>query len=406
MKLLTLLAWRNLWRYPRRTAIILFAIALGIWSMLSLSSFMRGMMEQQINNSILNLVGHISIHAPGYFDDPVIDHSMPPPTDKLLNLLKKADIKAWATRVRVPAVINSERESMGVTLVGIDPAKEQGLSFIANTVTQGRYLNGIDDRGIILGRKLAERLETRLGKRVVLMSQNPANEIAERGFRVVGIFDAKMEDTEMQFVFLGRQIAQKMLGMGDNISELGILSHSRNQLDDLLQQLRSAVPEQDVQPWQKLVPLVVMMSKVFEGFLLIWYFVVFIAMAFGLVNTLLMAIFERTREIGLFQALGMKPRWIVGQILLESFFLLLIGLIIGNLVGWATLMLTADGLDFSRYAAGYEMAGISSLIYPVLSTSDIVIANVLIIGLGLVASLYPAWRATRHVPVEAMTGSN
>jgi ABC-type lipoprotein release transport system permease subunit len=269
-------------------------------------------------------------------------------------------------------------------------------------VTQGRYLNGIDDRGIILGRKLAERLETRLGKRVVLMSQNPANEIAERGFRVVGIFDTKMEETEMQFVFLGRQIAQKMLGMGDNISELGILSQSRNQLDDLLQQLRAAVPEQDIQPWQKLVPLVVMMSKVFEGFLLIWYFVVFIAMAFGLVNTLLMAIFERTREICLFQALGMKPRWIVGQILLESFFLLLIGLIIGNLVGWATLMLTADGLDFSRYAAGYEMAGLSSLIYPVLSTSDIVIANVLIIGLGLVASLYPAWRATRHVPVDAM----
>jgi ABC-type lipoprotein release transport system permease subunit len=122
MKLLTLLAWRNLWRYPRRTAIILFAIALEIWSMLSLSSFMRGMMEQQINNSIQNLVGHISIHAHSYFTDPVIDHSMPPPNDKLLNLLNKKNIKAWATRVRVPAVINSERESMGVTLVGIDPA--------------------------------------------------------------------------------------------------------------------------------------------------------------------------------------------------------------------------------------------------------------------------------------------
>jgi len=301
-------------------------------------------------------------------------------------------------------------------LVGIDPAQEQGLSFIADAdaVTEGRYLESIDDKGIILGRKLVERLETRLGKRVVLMSQNRYNEIAERGFRVVGIFDAKTEDVETQFAFVGRRVAQKMLGMQDNISELAVLGQDRDELDNLVQKLRVAATEElatteekqeklDIQPWPTLNPLVKIMVNVFEGFLLIWYVVVFIAMAFGLVNTLLMAVFERTREIGLFQALGMKPRWIVGQVLFESSFLLAIGLTVGNLMGWATLVLTADGLDFSRWAAGYEMAGLSSLIYLVLSTADIVIANVLVISLGLIASLYPAWRAARYVPVEAIT---
>jgi len=403
MKLLIVLAWRNLWRYPRRTTIILLAITMGVWSMLSFSAFMRGMMEQQINNAIANLVGHISIHTPGYRDDPVIDHNMPPPNDKLLKLLNGENIKGWATRVRVPAVVNSERDSMGVTLLGIGPAQEKGLSFIADAVTEGRYLKDIDDKGIILGRKLVERLETRLGKRVVLMTQNHANEIAERGFRIVGIFDAKTEDIETQFVFVGRQIAQKMLGMQNNISELAILTQDRDELDNLLQNLRAAAPALDIQPWQIMTPLVKAMANVFEGFLLVWYFVVFIAMAFGLVNTLLMAVFERTREIGLFQALGMKPRWIVGQVLFESLFLLAIGLIVGNLISWATLVLTAEGLDFSRYAAGYEMIGLSSLIYPVLKISDVVTANVLIIVLGIVASLYPAWRAARYVPVEAIT---
>lgn len=403
MKLITTLAWRNLWRYPRRTTIILLAITIGAWAMLGTSAFMRGMMEQQINNAIHNLLGHIQIHPPGYRDDPVIEHTMPPPNNNLLNLLNGETIKAWATRVRVPAVVNSERESMGVTLVGIDPAQEQGLSFIADTVTEGRYLQNIDDKGIILGRKLVERLETRLGKRVVLMSQNPANEIAERGFRLVGIFDAKTENIEMQFVFVGRKIAQKMLGMEDNISELAVLSEEPEELDNLLQNLRNAALELEVQTWQTMAPLVKAMVNVFEGFLIVWYLVVFVAMAFGLVNTLLMAIFERTREIGLFQALGMKPRWIVGQVLLESMFLLAIGLIIGNLLSWATIIWTADGLDFSQYAAGYEMAGLSSLIYPVLNISDIVTANVLIISLGLIASLYPAWRAARYVPVEAIT---
>jgi ABC-type lipoprotein release transport system permease subunit len=403
MKLLTVLAWRNLWRYPRRTIIILFAIAIGVWSMLSLAAFMRGMMEQYVNNAIGNLVAHIQIHAPSYRDDPVIEHSMPPPTEPLLKVLNEADIKGWAARVRVPAVVSSERESIGVTLVGIDPVQEQGLSFIADAVTEGRILASIDDKGIILGRKLVERLETRLGKRVVLMSQNDSHDIAERGFRIVGVYDTKMEETETQFVFVSRQRLQKMLGMQDNISELAVLGYDRDNLETVVQKLRAAAPEQDVQDWQTLNPLVMVIVNVFEGFLLIWYLVVFIAVAFGLVNTLLMAIFERTREMGLFQALGMKPRWIVGQVLFESLFLLSMGLIIGNVMSFATLLLTAEGLDFSSYAAGYEMAGLSSLIYPVLSLSDVVISNVLIIGLGLVASFYPAWRASRYVPVEAIT---
>jgi ABC-type lipoprotein release transport system permease subunit len=403
MKLLIILAWRNLWRYPRRTIIILLAISLGVWSMLGMSSFLRGMMEQQMNNAIRNLVAHIQIHAPNYLDDPIINHSMPFPNDKLLNILNNYPVKTWSERVRVPAVLNSERESMGVTLLGIDPEQERGLSFIADSITAGRYLNGINDKGIIIGKKLAERLETRLGKRVVLMSQDRQNEIAERGFRVVGIFDTQLENIEIQFVFVSRHTAQKMLGIQNNISELAILSYDRDELDDLLNNLRLAAPKLDIQSWATIAPMVGAMVKVFEGFLLIWYFVVFIAIAFGLVNTLLMAVFERTREIGLCQALGMKPSWIVGQVLFESLFLLAIGLIIGNLITWITLILAANGLDFSSYAAGYEMAGMNSVIYPVLGFADILIANLLIIGLGLVASFYPAWRAASYVPVEAIT---
>jgi ABC-type lipoprotein release transport system permease subunit len=397
MKLLITLAWRNLWRYPRRTSIIIIAITIGIWSMLSISALMRGMIEQQVNNAIQNFIGHIQIHAPSYRDDPVINYSMSPPQTKLLNYLNNSSrVSSWATRVRVPGVVSSERETIGISLVGIDPAQEQGLSFIGN-----QYM--IDDHDIILGRKLADYLETRLGKRVVLMSQTKDNEMVERGFRVAGIYDAKTEDVEMQFVFIKRQTAQNMLEMGDKISELEILSSDREELDSLSAKLRSLAPKLDVQTWQTITPILQVSIKINEGFLLIWYIVVFIAMAFGLINTLLMAIFERTREIGLLQALGMKPASIIGQILFESLFLLVIGLIIGNFIGWLTVMATADGLDFSQYAAGYEMIGLSSLIYPVLNLSDILTVNILIISLGLVASFYPAWRAAQIVPLNAIS---
>jgi ABC-type antimicrobial peptide transport system permease subunit len=127
-------------------------------------------------------------------------------------------------------------------------------------------------------------------------------------------------------------------------------------------------------------------------------------MSFGLINTLLMAVFERTREIGLIQALGMKPGLILLQVLIESFFLLSVGLVFGNLLSWLSIIPIQDGWDISGLGVeGLEYAGMSSMLYPVVQASDVILSNVVVIVLGLIASLYPAWRAARHVPVEAIT---
>src|SRR4030065_105790 len=147
MTLVVTLAWRNLWRHTRRTLMILFAFALGVWSMVVIASISRGSMEQQLDNSILNLTGHIQLHAPGFRDDPVIELRFAPPDAALRAARDERDITAWASRVRVPAVVASERESAGVTLVGIDPARERGLSFIPEAVTDGRYLESPGDPG-------------------------------------------------------------------------------------------------------------------------------------------------------------------------------------------------------------------------------------------------------------------
>lgn len=403
LSLLYTLAWRNVWRNRRRTMLILLAIAFGIWSMVTLAAIMRGMIEQQVENTINNLTGHIQVHAVGYCDDPSIENSMPPPGPEMLKILRGNNIKAWSTRVRVPAVVASERESVGVTLVGIDPEGEDGLSFIANAVTEGQYLQSTADQGLLLGSKMAERLETSIGKRVVLMSQDIDNDIADRGFRVKGIFDATMEATETGYLFIGRKCAQDMLKIGENVSELALVVHDRQDIDAVLQRLTNAAQGLDVQPWTKLEPFLVLAVKMYNASMLIWFVVVFLAMSFGLVNTLLMAVFERTREIGLFQALGMRPKFILAQVLLEALTLLITGLAIGNVLAWATIASLGNGLDLSAFAKGLEWAGMSSVIYPLTTQSDIITANLLVIVLGIIASLYPAWRAARYVPVEAIT---
>lgn len=401
--LLLTLAWRNLWRHPRRTVMILFAFALGVWSMVVLAAITRGSMEQQLDKSILNLTGHVQLHAPGFRDDPVIQHRMSPPDATLAQALAGTEVLAWASRVRVPAVISSERESAGMTLVGIEAGRERGLSFIAGAVTEGRYLESPDDPGLLLGRRLAERLETGLGRRVVLMSQDVDNRVADRGFRVVGIFDTQPRQMEEAYAFIGRGTAQQMLGLGAAVTEVAVMAEDRDRLEPLLARLRATAPDLDIEPWTVLEPLLTLTQKITNVVLLIWYAIVFAAMSFGLVNTLLMAVFERTREFGMFQALGMPPRHIVGQVLLESLILLALALALGNLAAWATIVALGGGIDLSGVAEGLEMVGVAPVIYPARSPGDVLVANLLVFVLGLAASLYPAWRASRHVPVEAIT---
>jgi ABC-type lipoprotein release transport system permease subunit len=400
--LLVMLAWRNLWRHKRRTFVMLFALLLGVWSMIAMAALVRGSMEQHIRKEILNLTGHVQIHTPAYRDDPAIEHRFAVPTT-LTTALQQAPITAASSRVRLPAVISSEYESAGVMLVGIDPLRERGLSFIDTAVQQGRNLESASDPGLVLGRKLAERLETGLGRRVVLMSQDTNNKIGDRGFRVIGIFDADPQAMETGYVFIGLDIAQQMLGMGHAVSEVAVMTDERTHLDALTKRLRSAAPGLDVAPWTEVQPLLVLMEKVNNVVLLVWFAVVFAAMAFGLINTLLMAVFERTREFGLFQALGMPPRFILGQVLVESLILLVLALLLGNVAAWASVVSLKGGIDLSMFAEGLQLVGISPVIFPMLASGDVLIANVVVVVLGVLASLYPAWRASRYVPVEALT---
>ncbi|MCG6975198.1 MAG: FtsX-like permease family protein [Acidiferrobacterales bacterium] len=404
LPLLATLGWRNLWRHPKRTFVILFAITLGVWFMVISAGMMVGIIEQQVRDTIFNLTGHAQIHNPEYRDDPAIEHSMPPPTPAMLEILNSPKVKQWSSRVRLPAVVMSERESRGVTLVGIDPKHEQGLSLIGEPVVEGRALESIDDDGIVIGRRMAEKLETRVGKRIVVMSQNKNKEVADRGFRIVGLYRAELESTETAYVFTGRKTAQKLLGLNDDLSEIALITYSRDGLEPLVASLRQAAPTLETKSWKELEPLMVSALKVYDNFMIIWYLIIFGAMAFGLTNTMLMAIFERTREIGLFQALGMRPRYIVGQVLMETFILLLIGVALGNLTGWFTSdVIFADGIDLTEFARGMESFQMSSIMRFQLEARDLITINLMVIVLGLLASLYPALKAARYVPVEAIT---
>jgi ABC-type lipoprotein release transport system permease subunit len=398
------LAWRNLWRNHRRTLIMLAAVIVGVWAMIFMTALTRGMVDEMVKDGIRTLPGHVQIHHPSYRDDPSVANSLAPPGRRLRETLDGPEVVAWAARVKVPAVVSSERSTRGVVLVGIEPERERALSFVAGDMAEGRFLESPEDQGLVVGRKLLERLETDLGKRVVVMSQDRDNEIADRGFRVVGVYDSRLQAQEEGFVFAGRATVQRLLGMGDLVSEIAILGTEYRNVDGLRDRVEAAAgPGVTVEGWAQLDPYLGSMLGMMDGFVLVWIVVVFLALAFGLVNTLIMAVFERVREIGLMLALGMTPRSIRAQIIAESTFLLALGLLIGDVLAWLTIKPLESGIDLSIVGQGMEYWGASSVLYPALRWEDVVLANVVVLVLGFIASLWPAVRASRYEPVEAIT---
>lgn len=407
IRIVVVLAWRNLWRNARRSGIMLAAIVVGVWAMIFMTAMMRGMVEDMLVRGIENLPGHIQIHHKQYLDDPNVEYLLLEPNEKQLEVLNSSRVSNWYSRVKVPAVISSERESRGVILKGVDPFRERSVLLNNLTMIEGEFLAAHDDRGVLIGKKMADKLETRLGKRVVLLAQDPNNDVVEMGFRVKGIFKADLSSQEESQVFVAKSTAQKFLNISGKVSEIAVFGHDHRDtegLSSLVSALEALSPEGfiSVQSWSSIDAYLGSMVGLMDGFVLVWIVVIFLAMSFGLANTLVMAIFERVREIGLMLALGMRPGILVGQIILESVFLLMLGLLIGDAAALFSLQLMEGGVDLSQVAQGLEMMGVGTVLTPALLVNDMVMANIVVLVLGVLTCTLPAFRAAYLKPIEAI----
>ncbi|HLZ84438.1 MAG TPA: FtsX-like permease family protein [Caulobacteraceae bacterium] len=401
ISLLGPIAWRNLWRNPRRTGITLAVVAIGVWSILTFDVMLKAWAVNSRQEALRLLTGEGQIHAAGYLDDPGVGHRTPAPAGDLLAVLDGPMVSAWAPRVRVPAIIRSEYRTRPVTLLGVSPTAEHAVSDLPSQILAGRYLVSPADSGVVIGADLAVRLKTRLGKRVIVMAQGADGRLAERGFVIVGLF-GNTRGAQDEFVFTGLRPAQAMLGVGGDLSETSLDVAPKVKPDVAVAALRRAAPGLDVQPWTALSPLAYTMETISGAYIGVWLAVVFVLMAIGIVNTQLMAVFERTREFGLLQALGLRPGMIVLLVMLESTLLIGLGVVAGVVLMVATLAPFAGGIDMSAFAAAAELAGGGGRLYPVLAPVDAVTLSLIVWVLGVAATLWPARTAARAAPVVAL----
>jgi ABC-type lipoprotein release transport system permease subunit len=403
LDLLAPVAWRNLWRNPRRTIITLVVVSVGMWSVLTLAAMVQAIVTSSKNTALRQLTGEAQIHAPHYLDDPNVSREIPAPTGDLLAILNSPSVSGWSARVRVPAVIESEYRTRAVTLIGVDPAHERSVSDIPGQVERGRYLTDANDTGLVIGRDLAARLKTRLGKRVIVMAQALDGHLAEYGYTVVGILGGTQESLN-GFAFAGRTPAQKRLGIGNQVSEIAFAAAPGVRVENVIESMRAAVPDLDIQSWQSLAPLAYAIESTSQAIVGIWLLIMFVLIAIGIVNTQLMAVFERTRELGLLQALGMRPRSVLLLVALESALLVGTGVVLGAILSAVTLLPMASGLDLGRYGEAFAHYGAGGgTLFPKVSAGSFIVLSLAVWLLGIVAALWPARAAARVSPVEAMS---
>ncbi len=399
LTLLVALSARNIVRHRRRNLMLLLAIAIAVSTVLLANTFIRGMQYDMRDQSVGSLSGHIKVQAPGYADEPGIGRGFALAADWQEGT-DAAAIAGWAARVRVPAVIMSERENRGIQLVGIDPLQET-ISFLGSAVIEGDRLQGPDDKRILIGKEMANQLETAVNRRLVIITQGADGLNREAGFRIAGTFDAEGTGLEKAYVFTGVRALQ---GLVDDavITELSVRLTDDQFQPQVLRSLTDVFAGLDVKTWQEMDPMAAAVFLFADAAIFLYFLIVMTALVFGLVNTLVTSVMERVREMGMLRAVGMRPGAVIAQVVLESTFIMAIGVVIGLAFGFGVYQLLPPEIDLSRWGEGFEAFNIPVKLHLRLYASDMLLVAILSLVFGVLASLYPAKKAVKLSPVEAL----
>ncbi|MCG8588523.1 MAG: ABC transporter permease [Proteobacteria bacterium] len=397
------LSWRNAWRNLRRTGVVVTAVAVGIAGCVLTMALNFGFVAQMVDTAISTELGDLQIHATGYTDDPALERVIPLGTEAVAALLaSEPDVAGFAPRVLAQGLVNSPRASVGVRVIGVDPAREPGVTQIRDLRTRGEWLPAAGRR-VFVGEALARRLQVDVGDKVVLSAQDRAGDLTGQAYRVAGLFRSASRGLDQGTLFLPLSEGQSLLGLGDGVNEVLISARDRERLPRLRDALAQSLGDPvDVQTWQEAQPLLVYMIESFDAQAWIVYAAVFVAMAFGIANVLLMAVHERTREIGMLRAVGMSRRRVVGLVVGESLVVTFGGLLVGFGLALLCVWSLRAGIDLSAFAEGLNAYGIGTRLVPVLRPSDVWIPLVVGAVASFLASLWPAWRAARLDPADAL----
>jgi putative ABC transport system permease protein len=401
--MLTLLAWKNIWRNKKRSLIIIVAITLGLWGALLASALMMGWGESMVNTAIDRDLAHIQLHRPGYTRDHDIKHFIPDGMTVLAQIRGMSAVQAVSGRTLVDGMAASATSTFGVRIAGIDPGNAKKVTDIHKLLVGGTYFAGKGKNPILIGRKLAERLGLKLHSKVILGFQAMDDSLVYGAFRVAGIFQSESALFDKTHVFVRQADLLPLLNSSPVIHEIAVRAVSSREMAAITAALKTAYPGLSIKSWKALSPEIAVTAAAMESWSYIFVGIILMALIFGITNTMLMAVMERVQELGILLAVGMKKGKVFLMILLETTMLSLTGGICGMLLGWSTIfVLFRTGIDFSAFAASLASFGSATRIFPFLPAAMYFALVAMIIVAATLAATIPAWKAIHLQPSEAI----
>lgn len=406
MKLYLRLAWRNLWRHRSRTLIVVIAIGGTMAMMMWYDGLVGGFNEAIYGNAIRVMGGNIQIHAAGYGAAVEQLPLLPLPNDEALVQAARAQpqVLAATRRINTGGIATTRKGAFGVTIVGVEPEQELPVSLVAQKVTAGRYLTSDDRDAAFIGQGLATAMGVTVGSRFTLAGRDVRQQMRSRTMTVVGIYDIGMPEIEKRTIYITLSEAQDLYGLKGQVTEIAISLKQIGEEPAVMEALRPSLAGAEIVSWQTSFPELEQALATKGGAMNIFSIIMMLIVGIGILNLLLMAIYERTREIGILGALGLRPSQVSTLFLLEGVLMGLVGVATGVALGLLINGISRRvGMDFSQFASITEYTAlISGKVYATWGVDKLPQRALMVLIITALAALYPAREAARREPAEAL----
>jgi len=396
------LGWKNIWRNPTRSGVVIIAVLLGIWAGVFISAFFNSLTQSYLQNQLDLMVGHVQITNPEFEDQFNPRYDIQGSGLLLDSLRQKEYITGIQYESLAAGLAQSAANSYGVTIHGIDTASGP-VHPITQHIQQGNLLRDIKRNPVVIGRALAERLELDLRSKMVVSFQDVEGNITAGAFRIAGIFDSFNDNYDKGNVFVLRDDLNRLLGEEQLIHKITLKIDDFSRAGMRAESIRENHGGLKVSSWGEVAPELEYVFNSMDISLYIVMIIIIMALVFSIINTMLMAVLERTKELGMLMAIGMNKARLFTMILCETFFLTMVGTPIGLFLSWLTVWTFGNiGIDLSAFSQGLNAYGLDTVIYPELSATYYLNVTLLIAAAAILSAIYPAWKTLKLKPVEAI----
>ena len=398
------ISWRNIWRNKVRSTVVIVAITLGICAGVFSTAFFKGMMNQRIEQVISNELSHIQIHHPEFRSNMELGNYISSGSDLTNKIAEIPDVKGVSNRIVIFSMVSSAETASGVKIVGINPEDELKVSNMENNIVEGEYFNGVKRNPVLIGKKLAEKLDVHVRSKIVITLQDLENNITGGAFRVVGVFETPNSTYDETTIFVKRSDLGRIIEFHDNAChEIAVLVSDNDLVDTVQYQIQTFAKDLEVLDWKELSPEMGYLTEAMDLYMYIFIIIILLALLFGIINTMLMVVLERVKELGMLMAVGMNKLRVFSMIVLETILLTLVGGVIGTLAGSGiSKYFETHAIDMSLWAEGYSQLGYNTMVYTSIDVNLMVTVIIMVLFTGVIAAIYPAFKALKHNPAEAL----